>query len=215
MSDKRRALAALRTEYSGEPIGPESAEPDPYRQFQLWFDEALSAEVPQVNAMTLATLGLDGRPRARVVLLKDAGPDGFVFFTNYESDKGRELRASPSASLCFFWEPLHRQVRVVGEVAELGAGESDEYFASRPLESRIGAWASPQSQEIPSRSWLEAREAELAERFGATVPRPAHWGGFVLQPDLFEFWQGREARLHDRVSYEFDGDAWVRRRLAP
>lgn len=215
MADRRDSLAALRTEYSGAPIGPESADPDPFRQFQHWFDEALASEVSQTNAMTLATIGADGRPRARVVLLKEAGPQGFVFFTNYESAKGRELRAEPVASLCFFWEPLHRQVRLVGSVTEISADRSDAYFASRPRESRIGAWASPQSEEIPSREWLDAREAELAQKYGDDIPRPPHWGGFVLEPDLFEFWQGRAARLHDRVAYERNGDTWSRRRLAP
>ena len=216
MTEETGSIAALRTDYSGAPIGPDLVAADPFAQFDKWFAEALSADVSQPNAMTLATLGLDGRPRARVVLLKEATAAGFVFYTNYESDKGRELSAHPEASLCFFWEPLHRQVRLVGSVTRTTDRAADAYFQSRPLESRVGAWASPQSQEIPSREWLESREAELATQFGDDVPRPPHWGGFVLAPDVVEFWQGRAARLHDRVAYSRRAaGGWDRRRLAP
>ena len=215
MKHEPSALAALRTEYSGAPIGPDLVSASPFDQFRQWFDEALAANVPQPNAMTLATIGLDGRPRARVVLLKGADEDGFVFYTSYESDKGRELAARPEASICFFWEPLHRQVRIVGTTRRTTSEVADAYFASRPLESRVGAWASPQSQEIPSREWLETRKAELAARFGSEVPRPPHWGGFALVPDRIEFWQGRSARLHDRVCYGLGDGVWSRRRLAP
>jgi pyridoxamine 5'-phosphate oxidase len=215
MKTEPGSLAAIRTEYSGAPIDPELAAPNPFEQFGRWFSEALEADLPQPNAMTLATIGLDGRPRARVVLLKDTSEQGFVFYTNYQSAKGVELEANPDASLCFFWEPLHRQVRLVGSVRRTSDDVADRYFESRPHQSQIGAWASPQSEEIPSREWLEDRERVLSKQLGDHVDRPPHWGGFVLAPDEFEFWQGRSARLHDRVAYALRDGTWTRRRLAP
>ncbi|MFT6399090.1 MAG: pyridoxamine 5'-phosphate oxidase [Bradymonadia bacterium] len=211
--------AVIRTDYSGKPLDLDSVAPDPLEQLQTWFDEAVAAEIPDVNAMTLATIGLDGSPRARMVLMKGLSQDGVSFFTNYDSDKGEELAADGRVSLCFFWQPLSRQVRIVGVAQRVPAEASSEYFLSRPLLSRLGAWASPQSRQIESREWLQGQFAHYKDRFGDEVPRPEHWGGYIVTPHRCEFWQGRRARLHDRVVYDRDGDgdgdAWVRTRLAP
>ena len=190
--------------------------PDPLVQFELWFADAGAAGIRLPEAMVLATASAGGVPSARTVLLKGLEGRGFVFFTNYESRKGRELRENPSAALLFYWDALGRQVRVEGSVERISDAESEAYFRTRPLGSRIGAWASPQSETIESREALERRVAELAARFaGAEVPRPPFWGGFRLLPDALEFWQHRESRLHDRIRYRRRGEDWTIERLAP
>jgi pyridoxamine 5'-phosphate oxidase len=214
-------IADLRTDYMRETLDESDVAPDPFRQFEHWFDEAVKAQLPEPNAMTLATVGADGRPAARIVLLKGFDAQGFVFFTNYASRKGRDLAAHAAASLLFFWAELERQVRIEGIVRKVTDAESSEYFASRPHASRLGAWASPQSEPVASRAALEARFAETEARFrdaGDHVPRPPHWGGYLLVPDMLEFWQGRRSRLHDRVRYRHDAShpgAWTIDRLAP
>jgi len=209
------SLADLRQNYAKSTLLESQADASPFRQFSAWFDQAVAAQVPEPNAMTLATAGADGRPAARIVLLKGADERGFAFFTNYLSRKGRELDARPWASLLFFWQPLERQVRIEGPVERLPAADSDAYFASRPAGSRLGAWASPQSEPI-TREDLEAREADARARYGENIPRPPHWGGYRVLPETFEFWQGRPSRLHDRLSYRRGPDgAWRIVRLAP
>jgi pyridoxamine 5'-phosphate oxidase len=208
---------AKQVEYTGAPIDPGALADDPLIQVRRWYDDAVAAALPMPDAMTLATVGPDGRPSARMVLLKGID-DGFVFFTNYDSRKARDLAANPVAALVLFWQPLHRSVRVEGRVERVSAEESDAYFASRPRGSQIGAVASPQSQVIPDRAVLDRRVAELeAELAGAAVPRPAGWGGFRVVPDQIELWQGQANRLHDRVRYrrQGPGSGWVKDRLAP
>jgi pyridoxamine 5'-phosphate oxidase len=178
-------------------------------------DEAFAAKVPEPNAMTLATVGADGRPSTRIVLIKSFDARGIVWFTNYDSRKGRELAVHPFAALQFHWVELERVVRIEGAVERVDDAESDAYFASRPLDSRIGAWASPQSEVIASRGVLVANAAKVAAKFLMSPPRPPHWGGFRLKPETWEFWQGRKSRLHDRLRYRLDGGAWTRERLAP
>lgn len=208
-------ISHLRTDYKREALDEAHADADPVRQFARWWDEAIASKLPEPNAMTLATADADGRPSARVVLLKGFDEAGFVFYTNYESRKGRELAANPRASLLFFWPELERQVRIEGKVAHVGEDESDRYYASRPLASRIGAWASPQSQPIPGKAWLLAQAAEMGLRHGLNPKRPPHWGGYRVAPVAVEFWQGRPSRLHDRLLYTRQGDAWSRVRLSP
>ena len=213
-------IAHLRTEYKRAALDESEVDADPYRQFARWFEEALNAKIPETNAMTLATAGVDCRPAARIVLLKSFDLRGFVFFTNYASRKGHELAAQPHAALLFHWVELERQVRIEGTVGMVDNAESDEYFASRPRPSQLGAWASPQSQTIPDRAALEARFAKFEAQYkqaDEVVPRPPHWGGYRLVPEILEFWQGRRSRMHDRIRYRrnVDTGGWTIDRLAP
>ena len=192
-----------------------SAHSDPLQQFALWLQQALDAHLPEPNAMTLATVGANGRPSTRIVLIKGLDARGIVWYTNYDSRKGRELAIHPFAALQFHWVELERVVRIEGRVEKVTAEESDAYFASRPLDSRIGAWASPQSQVIASRALLVANAAKFGALYLLNPPRPPHWGGLRLIPDAWEFWQGRKSRLHDRLRHRLDGAQWVRERLAP
>jgi pyridoxamine 5'-phosphate oxidase len=208
-------ISALRNDYALKTLDEGQVDRDPLKQFGVWMVEAIHAQVPEPTAMHLATVDKKGRPSGRIMLLKGVDAQGFVFYTNYESRKARELDANPAASLTFLWKELERQVRIEGEVERVTAAESDEYFATRPLGSRIGAWASPQSQPIENRAWLERRWEELSAQHGESPPRPPHWGGFRLRPDYIEFWQGRRSRLHDRIAYARLAKAWEATRLAP
>ena len=209
------SLASLRKSYERAELSESASQADPLAQFGQWFNEARRGEVPEPNAMTLATVGSDLRPSTRVVLIKDFDARGIVWYTNYDSRKGQELAGNPFAALQFHWVELERVVRIEGQVQKVDDAESDAYYASRPLDSRIGAWASPQSQVIAGRAWLAAEAARYGARFLLKPPRPPHWGGFRLVPDRWEFWQGRKSRLHDRLRYRLENDAWVRERLAP
>jgi pyridoxamine 5'-phosphate oxidase len=208
-------IARLRTDYKKGALDEEHADADPIRQFSRWWDEAVRSELPEVNAMILATADGSGRPSARAVLLKGFDAAGFVFYSNYESRKGRELAANPAAALLFFWAELERQVRIEGTVERVAESESDDYYRSRPLASRIGAWASPQSEPIPGKAWLLTRAAEMGLRHGINPARPPHWGGYRVRPAAIEFWQGRPSRLHDRLLYSLEDGIWQRSRLAP
>lgn len=208
-------LADLRKSYERAALDEESSDPNPRLQFERWLQEALQAELPEPNAMTLASVGADGRPSTRVVLIKGCDERGIVWYTNYESRKGRELAAHPWGALQFHWVELERVVRIEGRVERTSAEESDAYFSSRPLDSRIGAWASPQSEVIADRSVLVANAARASARYLLDPPRPPHWGGFRLVPDQWEFWQGRPSRLHDRLRYRLQAGQWQRERLAP
>lgn len=207
-------LADLRQKYEKDVLLESSLAATPLKQFSKWFDEAMHAGVPEPNTMTLATADANGRPSARIVLLKGLSDEGITFFTNYDSRKGRDLAVNPQASLLFFWEPMERQVRIEGRVEKISAEKSDEYYKSRPLGSRIGAWASPQSQPITHEE-LEKRNEDLTRSLGTEPARPPYWGGYLLKPDYVEFWQGRPSRLHDRLAYTRNGSAWIQSRLAP
>jgi pyridoxamine 5'-phosphate oxidase len=214
-------IADLRKSYERDELDEHASAADPLQQFRRWFDQALQAQLPEPNAMTLATVGADGRPSSRVVLIKGFDDRGIVWYTNYASRKGRELTGNPWAALQFHWVELERVVRIEGRVDRVDAAESDAYYASRPLDSRLGAWASPQSEVIPSRAVLVTAAARAAAVHALNPPRPPHWGGYRLQPDRWEFWQGRKSRLHDRLRYRLADAAagaaggWVRERLAP
>lgn len=210
-------IASIRKVYSQMTLTEDTIDSDPLMQFAKWWKEATASEIDEVNAMTLATASADGMPSARVVLLKGYSQEGFTFFTNYDSFKGRQLVENPRACLVFFWKELERQVRITGVVHKTSARESDEYFKSRPRGSQLGASTSPQSSVIESREWLEERYDELEkENPGITIPRPVHWGGFVVRPVIIEFWQGRPSRLHDRIEYSLqENGEWKIARLAP
>lgn len=210
-----KSIADLRKSYERAELDESACAEDPLNQFQLWLDQALKSQLPEPTAMTLATIGPNGRPSTRVVLLKGCDARGLVWYTNYESRKGRELAHLPFAALQFHWVELERVVRVEGRVDKVADAESDAYYVSRPLDSRIGAWASPQSRPIASRAVLVANAAKYAARYALHPPRPPHWGGYRLAPDRWEFWQGRRSRLHDRLCYRLEDDRWVRERLAP
>ena len=209
------SIADLRKSYERAELHEDASHADPLQQFDQWLKEAISAQVPEPNAMTVATVGSDLRPSTRVVLIKGYDENGIVWYTNYASRKGQQLAGNPYAALQFHWVELERVVRIEGTVERVSDAESDAYFHSRPLDSRIGAWASPQSQVISGRGVLVANAAKYGAQFLLQPPRPAHWGGFRLRPERWEFWQGRKSRLHDRLQYRQDGVIWVRERLAP
>lgn len=210
-------IADIRQDYRMQSFAKADAHTDAIQQFDKWWQQALKSEILEVNAMTLATATADGKPSARIVLLKGFDENGFVFFTNYQSHKGRELQQNPLASLVFFWKELERQVRIEGVATKLTSAASDEYFSSRPEGSRIGAWASPQSRVIASRQVIEENVTELEKSFaGKEIDRPPHWGGYIVKPAIIEFWQGRSNRLHDRIQYAYNtGNTWTIERLAP
>jgi pyridoxamine 5'-phosphate oxidase len=209
------SIANLRKSYERAELDESASHALPLQQFEQWLQEAIHAAVPEPNAMTLITVGPDGRPSSRVVLIKGYDEHGLTWYTNYQSRKGRELAGNPFAALQFHWVELERVVRIEGRVEKLTDAESDAYYMTRPLDSRIGAWASPQSEVIGSRALLVAQAAKYAARYALNPPRPPHWGGYRLLPDRWEFWQGRRSRLHDRLRYRLDGGQWVRERLAP
>ncbi|MDE2419091.1 MAG: pyridoxamine 5'-phosphate oxidase [Burkholderiales bacterium] len=210
------SIADLRKSYERAELDESASHPQPLDQFDQWIKEAIHSEVPEPNAMTVATVGSDLRPSTRVVLIKGYDAQGIVWYTNYESRKGRELAGNPFSALQFHWVELERVVRIEGTVEKVSSEESDAYFKSRPLDSRVGAWASPQSQVIPGRAVLMTNAAKYAAQFLLHPPRPPHWGGYRLKPERWEFWQGRKSRLHDRLRYTLEPDGtWLRERLAP
>jgi pyridoxamine 5'-phosphate oxidase len=217
MSEINKVLANMRKDYASHALLEESADPNPFKQFKQWMDEVIKGELNYLNAMTLSTVSKDGFPSSRVVLLKSFDENGFTFYTNYESKKGIELDFNPKASLNFFWQEYERQVRLVGTVVRTSEKDSDEYFSIRPHESQIGTWASHQSSILESRNSLDERVIEFQKQFeGKVIPRPPYWGGFIVKPIYFEFWQGRPNRLHDRLSYTKEkSETWKIERLSP
>ncbi len=210
------SIADLRKNYCSATLNENEVAPDPIAQFENWFNQALQAQLTEPNAMTLSTVSAEGRPSARIVLLKGITKEGFLFYTNYDSQKGKELAAHPFAALTFFWVDLERQVRIEGKVAKVDAQTSATYFHSRPRASQIGAWASPQSTVITERGFLEKQAEQYTKKFtNQEVPLPPYWGGYQVTPDRIEFWQGRRSRLHDRILYTRKSDQWVINRLAP
>jgi pyridoxamine 5'-phosphate oxidase len=212
----QKNIADIRRDYSLHSLNESDVASNPIEQFARWFNEALTSEIIEVNAMTLATSSKDGKPSARIVLLKGFDERGFVFFSNYESKKGKALAENPNAALIFFWKEIERQIRIEGVIEKISAAESDEYFFSRPEGSRLGAWASPQSKIIKNRDVLEENVQRFSNEFKNSIPRPPHWGGYRVMPELMEFWQGRSNRLHDRIQYTKTGSgSWKVDRLAP
>jgi pyridoxamine 5'-phosphate oxidase len=209
-------ISDIRTDYKLRSLNESDVSVDPITQFANWWDEAVNSKIEEVNAMTLATVNNDGRPSARIVLLKGFDEKGFVFFTNYQSKKGKELEDNPHGAVVFFWRELERQVRIEGGIEKVSEEDSDAYYQSRPAGSRIGAWASPQSEVIDGRETLENNYRALEKKFdNKNIPRPGHWGGYILRPSMIEFWQGRSSRLHDRIQYSLKENGWVIERLAP
>lgn len=208
-------FAAIRKEYKQKSLLEKNVDPDPIRQFQQWWNEAVTSNIDEPNAMTLAAADKHGKPSARIVLLKGVSNEGFVFFTNYQSRKGKELAENPHASLLFFWKEIERQVRIEGTVSKTSEEISSKYFLSRPESSRIGAWSSPQSTVIKNREVLENNVLKYQKQFAGQIPKPPHWGGYIVKPTVIEFWQGRPSRLHDRLQYTFDNNKWTMERLAP
>lgn len=215
MSDSTKNIADIRQEYLLAALDEATVGKDPLAFFKKWFDDAVSSEVGEANAMTLATVDKERQPHARIVLLKGLEQDGFVFYTNYDSDKGHQIADNPRASIVFFWKELERQVRIEGRLEKTSAAESDQYFHSRPKGSQLGAWSSPQSKKIVSRDILEEHFNEFQQKYPDNVPRPEHWGGYRLMPHKIEFWQGRGNRMHDRIVFEKLGDIWDKYRVAP
>ncbi len=209
------SLDNLRRDYTKDSFNEKTALKNPFEQFKVWFDDAVNYPMMEPNAMALSTVNSEGKPSSRIVLLKRYDENGFVFFTNYESRKGKELEKNPYASLLFYWDRLERQIRIEGITEKISSEESDDYFQSRPYESRLGAWASKQSEVLPSRFTLIREVAKLLVKYPAKVPLPPFWGGYRLKPDIFEFWQGRPSRLHDRIRYSKRGGLWVVERLYP
>jgi len=213
----QKNIADIRRDYSHKSLSENNVDTNAIKQFEKWWDEAVSSKIDEVNAMTLATASIDALPSARIVLLKEFNNHGFVFFTNYESYKAQQLAENPKACLVFFWKELERQVRITGLIQKINSQQSDDYFQSRPESSRIGAWASPQSRVIESRDWLDEKFNELVNKMeGTKINRPPHWGGYIVKPVVIEFWQGRPSRLHDRIQYTLDESGnWKIERLAP
>jgi pyridoxamine 5'-phosphate oxidase len=210
------SIADIRKDYQLKSLAEEDVAKSPFDQFGVWWEEAVQSKIDEVNAMALSTASLEGRPSSRIVLLKGYNEEGFVFFTNYNSDKGMQIRQNQYVSLLFFWKELERQVRIEGIALQVAAEESDAYFESRPIGSRLGAWASPQSRKIADRHVLNQELEKYTEQFKhQNVPRPPHWGGYRVKPTSIEFWQGRSSRLHDRILYELTDEHWQISRLAP
>ncbi len=217
MKIDNKAIAALREDYRAKTLEINDINSNPFLQFKNWLQEALNSSVKEANAMTIATVDAEGKPSARIVLLKGFDENGFIFYTNYDSKKGQDLAANPHIAAVFLWKDLERQIRIEGKAKKITKAASLQYFQSRPKGSQIGAWASPQSQVIPDRSILENNVATLKEKYKDVdnLPIPNHWGGYVIVPTLIEFWQGRSSRLHDRISYKLKRENWIMERLAP
>jgi pyridoxamine 5'-phosphate oxidase len=212
-----RDISSIRKDYQLASLDEASTASNPMDQFEQWWEEAIQSNIDEVNAFTLSTIGLNGAPQARVVLLKGFTPSGFIFYTNYESNKGKEIEANPNVAMNFFWKELERQVRITGTIKKASTEDSEKYFHSRPIGSQVGAWSSPQSQVIPDRTYLENLMNENLEKYKeGNVPLPPHWGGYIIHPTNIEFWQGRSSRLHDRLHYSLQADhSWTKVRLAP
>jgi pyridoxamine 5'-phosphate oxidase len=212
----QKDIASIRRDYQMASLDEAASAASPMDQFTHWWEDATTSNIDEVNAFVLSTVDANRAPASRVVLLKGYTPEGFIFFTNYDSDKGKEVAANPNEAMNFFWKELERQVRITGTIKKISEEESAEYFHSRPLGSQVGAWASPQSQVIPNREFLEKNFTEQTEIYKeGTVPLPPHWGGYIVHPTQVEFWQGRSSRLHDRIRYSFENHQWTKQRLAP